>query len=71
MPFYSTKPVVGSPESDGPTGTGLGLSTVQKLLATYGVRFEIDSELNRGTTFSVYIPIAINSPARAREQSSS
>lgn len=60
IPFYTTKPVVGTDNTDGPSGTGLGLATVQKLLSPYGTRFEIDSQLDQGTSFSVYIPIAVN-----------
>jgi two-component system, NtrC family, sensor histidine kinase HydH len=43
-PFFTTKP----------TGTGLGLSIVQRILDAYGCRLDVDSALDRGTTFSVY-----------------
>jgi PAS domain S-box-containing protein len=67
LPFYTTKPIAGQSDSAEPTGTGLGLSTVQRLLTPYGVRFVVDSELNKGTSFSIYVPIAANS-ASARPE---
>jgi PAS domain S-box-containing protein len=65
LPFYTTKPVVGRGREHEPTGTGLGLTTVQKLLAPYGVRFEIDSTVGSGTSFVVCVPISANSPQAA------
>jgi len=65
MPFFTTKPVVGQGPADRPTGTGLGLSTVQKLLAPYGARFEIESMDGKGTSFTICIPAAANSPRNA------
>jgi PAS domain S-box-containing protein len=61
LPFYTTKPIAGQNDGSEPTGTGLGLSTVQRLLTPYGVKFLIDSELGKGTTFTLNIPIAANS----------
>jgi len=60
LPFYTTKPVVGNGKGREPTGTGLGLSTVQKLLAPYGAYYDIHSEINRGTTFTICLPLAAN-----------
>jgi hypothetical protein len=37
-------------------------------MSTYGVRFELDSKPNQGTTFTFLIPVEINSPRRARER---
>lgn len=37
-------------------GTGLGLSIVKHIVEAHGGRVEVDSELNRGTTFRVYLP---------------
>jgi two-component system, NtrC family, sensor kinase len=65
IPFYTTKPIVGHGIGEEPTGTGLGLSTVQKLLSPYGVRFEVTSEPQAGTTFTVHIPVAPNSTSAA------
>ncbi len=60
VPFYTTKPLAGR-DGGQPSGTGLGLSTVQRLLTPYGVRFAIDSEPGHGATFTFCIPIEANS----------
>ena len=69
LPFYTTKPVVGKNNASGPTGTGLGLSSVQKLLAPYGARYDIVSEVNVGTTFTICLPLSINSASARRQES--
>jgi signal transduction histidine kinase len=40
----------------GEVGSGLGLSIVKELVELHGGRVEVDSELNRGTTFRVFLP---------------
>ena len=47
-PFYSTK--VG--------GTGLGLSTTQRIVVEHGGRLELHSEPGRGTCFTIRLPLA-------------
>jgi signal transduction histidine kinase len=37
-------------------GTGLGLSIVKVLVEMHGGRVEVSSALDRGSTFSVYLP---------------
>ncbi|MBU0690202.1 response regulator [bacterium] len=60
-PFFTTKPPMGrGTEADEPTGTGLGLSTVQKLLSAYGCRFDVNSAPGKGTTFRILIPAKLN-----------
>jgi two-component system, NtrC family, sensor kinase len=48
-PFYTTK-------ASG-QGTGLGLSIVYSIIRTHGGYIEAKSELDKGTTFSVFLPI--------------
>lgn len=45
--FFSTKPE---------TGTGLGLSTVQKIVSLYNGTIDVKSVINKGTTFVVSFP---------------
>jgi signal transduction histidine kinase len=51
-PFYTTK-------STG-KGVGLGLSVTYSLIKTHGGYIKVDSELGRGTTFSVFVPAITN-----------
>jgi PAS domain S-box-containing protein len=50
-PFFTTKP----PEQ----GTGLGLAVAHQLISTNGGRIEIASQVNRGTTVTITLPLAI------------
>lgn len=46
-PFFTTKP----------NGTGLGLATVDNIIAEHGGRIQVESEEGRGTVFHIDLPI--------------
>jgi two-component system NtrC family sensor kinase len=48
-PFYTTKPQG--------RGTGLGLSICYAIVAEHGGRIDVDSQLGRGSTFKVILPV--------------
>jgi len=51
--YYSTKPA----------GTGLGLGLVQRLVAEHGGRIDVESEMGRGSTFTLHLPLESGGPA--------
>jgi len=55
-PFFTTKNK--ADDSDGQTGTGLGLYMVKRLLDNYNADIDVDSTKGLGTTFCVSIPVA-------------
>ncbi|MCB2229085.1 PAS domain S-box protein [bacterium] len=48
-PYFTTKE----------TGSGLGLATSYSIVRKHAGRIEVDSEQNKGTTFTVYLPAAV------------
>jgi PAS domain S-box-containing protein len=57
-PFFTTKPAG--------QGTGLGLSIIYGFVKQSGGHIRLDSEVDRGTTFSIYLPRAQGAEAEPR-----
>lgn len=51
--FYSTKP----------GGSGLGLPTARKIIEAHGGQIEVQSEVGRGTRFTIKLPVPARLPA--------
>ena len=49
-------------------GTGLGLVIVEKIVTAHGGRIEIESEVDKGTTFTVLLPLSLTVPADGTPQ---
>lgn len=62
-PFFTTKPVG--------EGSGLGLDIVKKIVAKHGGYIDVVSELGRGSTFSVFLPFALENQTRTSSVSPS
>ncbi len=53
LPFFTTKATARKGES---RGTGLGLAICKEILEHHKGRIEVQSEVGKGTTFSLYLP---------------
>jgi len=53
-PFFTTKPI--EAKENEPTGTGLGLSSVKKMVESYSGTITVDTEVGKGTTFTLTLP---------------
>jgi len=49
MPFFTTKDIG--------EGTGIGLSVVHGIITSHGGKIKVESEINKGSTFEVRLPI--------------
>ena len=57
--FFTTKPSEESKKKrEEPIGNGLGLHMVTDLANRYGMIIDVDSEVNKGTTFFIKIPVS-------------
>ena len=54
-PFFSTRP----------EGTGLGLATTRKIVEAHGGTIDVQSELDRGTKFTIRLPACSEKPSSA------
>ena len=62
-PFFTTKPVG--------QGTGLGLSIAYKIIEKHGGKIEVQSQVGRGTEFTISLPTSSASPALSTKQGAS
>lgn len=65
-PFFTTK---GTAQKGETKGTGLGLAVVRQIMEHHLGRIEVQSEVGRGTTFSLYLPLAKPAETDAPAQS--
>ena len=59
-PFHTTKS----------NGNGLGLAITRKIIAAHGGTIEVQSELGRGTKFTIRLPVSANEKAVATDKHS-
>lgn len=59
-PFYTTKK-----STDGPGGSGLGLSMSYGIIRSHGGSIAVQSELGQGTAFRIMLPVSTDPPGEA------
>src|SRR5688572_28040114 len=62
QPFFTTKGTAKQGESK---GTGLGLAICKEIVEHHKGRIEVESEVGKGTTFSLYLPVVAEVAQRA------
>jgi signal transduction histidine kinase len=62
QPFFTTKATARRGETK---GTGLGLAICKQIIEHHKGRIEVDSEVGKGTTFSIFLPQAQDNAASA------
>jgi signal transduction histidine kinase len=60
-PFVTTKGALGGSQTP---GTGLGLSVSYGIVKEHGGSISVESEVDRGTTMTVHLPITVEPPVR-------
>jgi signal transduction histidine kinase len=68
-PFFTTKasPRAERAHAAEPRGTGLGLSVSHSIVQGHGGEIKVDTQVRKGTRFTVYLPAAPESPRPRRE----
>ncbi len=61
-PFFTTK---GTTRKGEAKGTGLGLAICKEIVEHHQGRIVVQSEVGKGTTFSIYLPVAAAAPQKA------